>query len=76
MDPRGRTNPAYRVKHMTLVRKTHIKNEDEYLFVPYSTFTVLTTNWSADPDEPHQVSLKPALDNKLQGTDLPLAPWY
>jgi len=73
MDPRGRTDPAYRVKHMTLVRKAHIKNEDEYLFTPYSTFTVLAADWSADPGE---VSLRPALDNKLQDEALPLAPWY
>ena len=34
-DPRGKDHPEYRVKHMTLVLKTLIMGEHEYLFAPY-----------------------------------------
>ncbi len=40
MHPEGRRNPKYACKHVNLVRKTHVAGEAEYLFSPYSVFTV------------------------------------
>jgi hypothetical protein len=45
--------------------------ESEFLFAPYSVFTVLEVEWGY----PHRVVLQAAADNKLEPEDLPLAPW-
>ena len=52
--------------------------EAEYLFAPYSTFTVEAVEL-ASPNSyitPHVITLRAAIDNKLEQEDLPLAPWY
>ena len=48
----------------------------EYLFSPYSTFTVISTTWSDDLKQPHLIVLEAALDNQRESERLPLAPWY
>ena len=48
----------------------------EYLFSPYSVFTVVKVEFSDENLEPHKISLNAAMDNKLEDEDLPLAPWY
>lgn len=52
--------------------------EAEYLFAPYSVFTVLAVQPSAPNSyiNPHVITLEPAVDNLLEPKDLPLAPWY
>ena len=52
--------------------------EAEFLFSPYSTFTVISAVLST-PDTyptPHVINLSAAIDNRLEDLDLPLAPWY
>ena len=75
-DPRGEQNPKYRVQHLTFVSKTLIPGEGEYLFPPYSVFTLLSIKWSKDLSEPHEFTIRAARDNKEESEDLPLTPWY
>ena len=50
--------------------------EEEYLFAPYSAFTVLSVSWNAGTiAAPHEIELLAAVDNKAEREDLPLAPW-
>ena len=66
---------------MSLVRKSHVAGEAEYLFAPYSVFTVQRVEWSvlgaggATADQPHIVHLEAAVDNLKEPEDLPVAPW-
>merc|ERR1719174_138364 len=60
-DPRGKEHPEYRVKHMTLVSKTLIVGEHEYLFAPYSVFTLVSVKWNAGLINPHQFTIQAAL---------------
>jgi hypothetical protein len=82
MHPEGARNPRYACKHVNLVRKTHVAGEAEYLFAPYSVFTVQRVEWSvlgaanATADQPHIVHLEAAVDNQQEPEDLPLAPWH
>ena len=75
-DPRGDFNPNHRVKHMTFVKKTLIPGEGEYLFAPYSVFTLLSVKWSNKLDQPHKFTILAANDNKKESEELPLALWY
>ena len=51
--------------------------EDEWLFAPYSFFTVEEACYKAAPTwtDPHRIVLRVAPDNKLERTDVPNAPW-
>ena len=73
-DPRGKKNPDYRVRHMTLVSKTLTGSENEYLFAPYSVFTLVSVKWSED--SAIKFSIRAARDNKEEDECLPLTPWY
>jgi hypothetical protein len=76
-DPKGKEYPKYRVRHMTLVSKTLIMSEHEYLFSPYSVFTLVSVKWSAhDLTKPHEFTIRAARDNKEEDECLPLTPWY
>ena len=71
-----RIDSARKCKHVNLVTKTNVPGEQEYLFAPYSAFTVLSVSWNAGTvAEPHQIELLAAVDNKDEPEDLPLAPW-
>ena len=71
-----RIDPARKCLHANLVQQSNALGEAEYLFAPYSVFTVLHANWNAGTDsEPHVVELMAAVDNKVEAEDLPLAPW-
>ena len=48
----------------------------EHLFSPYSVFTVTAVKLSENILDAHEISIEAAMDNKLEGEDLPLAPWY
>ena len=75
-DRRGEKHVEYRVRHMTFVSKTLIPEEGEYLFAPYSVFTLVSVRWSLEMDKPHQFTIRAAIDNKNEDENLPLAPWY
>lgn len=78
LDPRGAKQPLYRCQHVHYVHKTHVSGEDEYLFAPYSVFTVAQKPmWNETTSvDPHRIVLVASLDNKRESSDLPLAPWY
>ena len=75
-DPRGKEHPEYRVRHMALVSKTLVVGEQEYLFTPYSVFTLVSVKWRAGLIEPHEFTIRAARDNKEEDECLPLTPWY
>ena len=51
--------------------------EDEWLFAPYSFFTVESVDYKDNPTwtNPHSVVLRVAPDNQLERADVPNAPW-
>jgi hypothetical protein len=40
VDPAGEYSPARRCKHVNYVERTNVQGEEEYLFAPYSPFTI------------------------------------
>ena len=69
-------DPVQKCVHVNLVEGSHVYGEEEYLFAPYSAFTVRKATWCAGTDaDPHLIELAAAPDNKLAANDLPLAPW-
>ena len=75
---RVRIDPVRKCHHVNLVTKTvpGLPDEQEYLFAPYSAFTVLSSTWNAGTAaDPHVIELQAAVDNKAEREDLPLAPW-
>ena len=60
-DKRAKKDPKYRVKHMSFVSKTLVGGEGEYLFAPYSVFTVMRVGWLnalVVNDMHHEIELK------------------
>eukprot|EP00961_Rhodomonas_salina_P094987 1278053-Rhodomonas_salina.2 len=80
LDPEGATRAIRRCKHVSLLRKSNVPTEGEFLYAPYSVFRVLSVRCSAAsiPSylDPHVVELLSAVDNMAEPEDLPLAPWY
>ena len=73
-----RIDPALKCRHVNLVTKRvpDLEDEQEYLFAPYSAFTVLSTKWGdGTAADPHVIELAAAPDNKGPSEHLPLAPW-
>ena len=73
-----RIDPVHKCRHVNLVTKRvlGLPDEQEYLFAPYSVFTVGSADWRAGTDdEPHVVELHAAVDNQEEPEDLPLAQW-
>ena len=71
-----RIDPVRKCAHVNLVQKSNVPGESEYLFAPYSAFTVLSARWHAGTAAaPHEIELLAAVDNKAEREDLPLAPW-
>ena len=73
-----RIHPVKKCVHVNLVRRrvAGLGSEQEYLFAPYSVFTVKQATWrSGSKDDPHVIELLAAPDNKLEPEGLPLAPW-
>ena len=69
-------DPAEKCHHVNLVRNSVADHEQEYLFAPYSTFSVIRSTWtSGTVSDPHRIVLLAAVDNKNEPEDLPLAPW-
>ena len=74
-----RFDPTLRCNHVNFIDRNDgtVRNEAEFLFAPYSAFTVVSATWSGSPHwtRPHEVVLAVAPDNKDAPEDLPLAPW-
>lgn len=79
-DPRGPEDFRFRCKHVNLVRHSRAAAEQEYLFAPYSVFTVLAVEWKTGNHylNPHIIEIEAAPDNlsPLVPEHLPLAPHY
>jgi hypothetical protein len=59
-----------------IVESTHFVGEQEYLFVPFSTFVVLQVSWGAGThSQPHRIELWARCDNRKESGHLPTAPW-
>ena len=78
LDPRGRDGVAFRCRHVKYLDHTQIVGEEEFLFTPYSVFTVLSFHQPPRPTaiDPVVVRIQASLDNQAEPEDLPLAPWY
>ena len=69
-------DPVKKCHHVSLINKTNVPGEEEYLFVAYSAFTVLSADWRAGTTaDPHVVELLAAADNRRASEGLYLAPW-
>jgi hypothetical protein len=79
VDPRGATEYfKYRCKNACHIQHTLTPGEEEYLFAPYSVFTVVDVVWSANPTNsitPHRITIVALTDNLEASSYLPLAPW-
>ncbi len=78
LGPRGRDSPEFRCKHVNFLENTQLPGEEEFLFTPYSVFTVLSLHVPDRPSvqDPVVVQVQAAMDNTEEAEDLPLAPWY
>ena len=69
----------YRCKHVNLVEKTNVQGEQEFLFAPYSVFTVssvaVPASGKPNASNPIVIELQAAIDNREEPEDLPLSPW-
>jgi hypothetical protein len=75
----SRFNPRrrFRCKHVNLVEKSNVKGEIEFLFAPFSVFTVVSVHVPAKPtaSNPIVIVLEAAIDNRDEPDTLPLSPW-
>jgi hypothetical protein len=62
------------IRQVNLVDNTMFDGEAEYLFVPYSVFTVECVDM--EDTGAAVITLQAALDNTQEREDLPLATWY
>jgi len=71
-------DPQFGCVNVNYVDRTNVENEDEFLFVPYSVFTVKSIDWKPNPvwTDPHEVHLIAAIDNSLEPQNLPLILWH
>lgn len=80
VDPKGQSDHNHQCKQANLITKRarNVPDEEEYLFAPYSVFTVAKVIWSNTPDHnnPHKIILDAYTDNLEAPEDLPLSPWY
>lgn len=76
LDPRGEHDPCYRCCRVNLVKHSNVPGEEEFLFAPYSVFTVRAVLWSAGTGlNPHVIDLEAAIDSLVEPQDLPLSPY-
>jgi hypothetical protein len=80
VDPRGESQLKYRCKHVNQVAKSNVDGESEFLFAPYSVFTIESVTLppaGAHPTihVPIQIVLTAALDNQAESKLLPLSPY-
>lgn len=72
---RGGCLHVNRIRHAAPSVET--AQEEEYLFVPYSTFKVISTTWQSNATyrNPRIIHLQACTDNQLECTVCPVAPW-
>ena len=71
-----RIDPVLKCVHVNLVTRSNVPGEQEYLFAPYSAFTVISAKWVVGTTaDPHIIELSATPDNKAAPEDLALAPW-
>ena len=80
VDPRGEAQLLYRCKHVNQVSKSNVDGESEFLYAPYSVFTIESVTLppagaAPTPHAPIRIVLVAALDNQAESKKLPLAPW-
>ena len=79
----GSLEETQRCVHVNFIDRTDgtVRKEDEFLFAPYSCFTVRSVDWDPAPIvdlyecRPHRIEVDVAPDNKGMPAGLPLAPW-
>jgi hypothetical protein len=78
LDPRGRDDVDFRCRHVNYLDRVQTQREEEFLFTPYSVFTVRSFHQPDNPSaaDPVVVRIEASLDNLDEPEDLPLAPWY
>jgi hypothetical protein len=79
LDPRGKSELAYRCKQVNYLESRKFGNtEEEFLWAPYSVFTVESVLQSANNSflDPHIITVSASVDSRLEQEDLPLSPWY
>ena len=69
-------HPTKRCVNLNFIDKTDgtVAEEDEFLFPPFSTFTVKSVKFVGTGSY-HEIHLEVAKDNMKEPNDLPLAPW-
>jgi hypothetical protein len=64
---------------VSLVEKPNVDGEDDFLFAPYSVFTVVSVTFPASSNptasNPIIIVLQVNIDGKEEPDDLPLSPW-
>jgi hypothetical protein len=80
VDARGFLQLLYRCRHLNQKAKSKVPGEFEFLYAPYSVFTmesVTLPSGGAAPTAacPTRIVIVAALDNKDEPHDVPLAPW-
>ena len=62
-----------------MVEKSNVGGEAEFLFAPYSVFTVVSVTMPAsgkpNASNPIVIELLAAVDNREEPEDLPMSPW-
>ena len=79
----GSLPESRRCVHVNFIDRTDgtVHGEDEFLFAPYSVFTVRHVEWKSQPTvnayavQPHIIEVDVASDNLRHPPNLPLAPW-
>ena len=79
----GSLEETQRCVHVNFIDRTDgtVRKEDEFLFAPYSCFTVRSVDWDPAPIvdlyecRPHRIEVDVAPDNRGMPAGLPLAPW-
>jgi len=71
-------HPQYHSYNVSYVNHTNVISECEFLFTPYSVFTVQSVEWQQNPTWmiPHVIHLESAVDNKVESKDIPLSTWH
>eukprot|EP00039_Didymoeca_costata_P010264 m.137818 g.137818 ORF g.137818 m.137818 type:complete len:488 (-) comp14761_c1_seq2:24-1487(-) len=77
VDPAGEFDNTKRCQNANLLTNSKFQGEKEYLFVPYSVFTVRLVKLSPNNSDqhPHIIHLEAAVDNSRESHTLSLAPW-
>ena len=78
LDPRGETSLHYRCKHVSLLTDGMVSSEKEFLFTPYSIFTVKNVTMNVGSlQNPHVIEMIADIENHIgKAENQPLALWY